>query len=131
MSFTSIDNELFNLLPVLTGNELKVLLAVIRQTVGWHRAVVSLRHIDISLITGVPQHTVYRSIKSLVQKGYLKRFERSGNVMYRVSLFTDSTVETEVCYNKYPAGECPFCVTGKVETYCIKCPKYLLSQEKA
>lgn len=128
MGFTPIDNALFELLPVLKGNELKIMLAIIRQTTGWHKETTALTYRDISILTGIPLHNLTRDTESLIEKGYLKRFRRAKSLVYRTVLHQELSSKTKECYQQHTPEDCTFITKKIVEPQCIQCPRYLLKK---
>ena len=130
MGFTAVDNEFFNLLPLLTGNELKILLVVIRNTYGWHKRTTTLLQEEIAQHTGIGKNNLYYSLASLVKKGFLKKYRTSSHSGFSYSVsFTGKESATVKCYNKYTSDNCPFILSGNMQPHCVKCPRYLLKKE--
>ena len=130
MGFTAVDNEFFNLLPLLTGNELKILLVIIRKTYGFHKPSTALLQEEIARHTGICKNNLSYSLATLVKKGFLKKHCTSSHRGFSYSVsFTGKESATAQCYNKYTSYNCPFILSGNVQPHCVKCPRYLLRKE--
>jgi len=127
MSFTAVDNHFFELLPLLSGNELKILLSVIRKTYGWHKDSVVLKLKDFRDITGIEVSNVRKSIKTLTKKGFLKVTRVNSGLSYKFRIRINES-KTYECYTAYTVGNCPFAKTGKEEVFCLSCPRYLIAK---
>jgi phage replication O-like protein O len=68
-NYTQISNDLLdNHLPNLGEAELKVLLVIMRKTIGWHKIRDKISISQLSSITGLLRETVIKAAKSLVEK---------------------------------------------------------------
>jgi len=82
-NFTLVPNALFEHLPSFTGNELKVLLYIVRQTLGWHKLWNAIGLTQFGLGTesktgekcdygvGMAKRSVRRAITGLEKKGFI------------------------------------------------------------
>ena len=71
-NYTQTPNILFDeIMRDLNGAELKVILAVIRKTFGWHKERDRISYSQITEMTGLVKSTVSISIKSLEEKGLI------------------------------------------------------------
>src|SRR5690554_7786948 len=71
-NYTQTPNILFDeIMRDLNGAELKVILAVIRKTFGWHKERDRISYSQIIEMTGLVKSTVSISIKSLEEKGLI------------------------------------------------------------
>jgi hypothetical protein len=68
---TQVPNLILDNLPVLTDTELRILLVVTRQTLGWSKARDWLTHSQIEQRTGKGHASISSAIKSLSKKGLL------------------------------------------------------------
>jgi phage replication O-like protein O len=128
MGFTAVDNEFFTLLPLLSGNEVKVLLIIIRNTYGWHKDTTTIKQKEIAKETGINERNVTKHITTLIEKGFMKKTQSDSGLKYKFCINVKTTKTLE-CYETYTTGNCPFAKTKKEETYCLKCPRYLLSKK--
>lgn len=75
---TQVPNQIFSLLPTLTEAELKIILTVIRQTIGWQDKRTGKRKMRDRITsyqfiqkTGLAKRTVTKAIQNLLQKHLL------------------------------------------------------------
>lgn len=54
-----------------TSSQLRILLALVRQTYGWSRKEASVSYADFERLTGLPRKTVQRTVSSLTEAGVL------------------------------------------------------------
>jgi len=126
MSFTQLPNEFFSLLPILTGSEVKVLLAVLRKTAGYQRISSVMSLSEISASTGIDRRNLSRILHILISKGYLVSSKQKHTFVYSVH-FVPQTKPHFKCYiSSYPSKTCKFKKTGVKELFCDDCPRYLL-----
>ncbi len=72
--YTQTPNDLFDhWLPLLKEVELKVLLVIIRKTFGWHKVEDFISISQLELLTGSSATNVINAVKSLIQKGLVKK----------------------------------------------------------
>lgn len=82
--WTKVPNHLVDsLLPGLTDTEFRVLVILLRLTVGWNRpqAVVFVPHRKLMRLTGRSSETVGKALKSLVGRGLV---HKAGSLKYQV-----------------------------------------------
>lgn len=118
MKFTQMPNFILDkLLPHLTGSELKVLLVIVRKTMGWQKNSEKISFSTFNKMTGCGRGRASLAIKSLEDKRLIS-VDRSGNVnRYAVSemdiseskLYSDrkqsvSESDTECIQNGYKSG---------------------------
>ncbi len=73
-TYTQTPNDLFDhWLPHLTHVELKVLLVIMRKTFGWHKVRDKISLSQLEKLTGSTQTSVSNAIKSLIEKGVIKK----------------------------------------------------------
>src|SRR6267154_6080582 len=74
LNYTQTPNDLFDhWLPFLGEAELKVLLVVMRKTLGWHKIRDEISASQLSKITGMIEETVVKAAKSLQKRGIITR----------------------------------------------------------
>lgn len=71
--WTQTPNFIYDLMPEMKEAEIKVVMAVARQTIGWQRERVPLRMTDFEKLTGLTRPTVNTGIKAAMQRGILTR----------------------------------------------------------
>jgi phage replication O-like protein O len=122
-NYTQSPNILFDeIFKTLKEGELRIVLVLIRQTFGWHK---EWDRITIGILakkTGMERKSVYRSLKSLIEKGLIeeKRFGKNGNerLYFRLVMeemkaenFDDDEISEEememLSNNSYPRPKVP------------------------
>jgi phage replication O-like protein O len=76
-NYTQVPNALFEMLAELNEPRLKVLLALFRQTLGYHRGEVALSLNDLAAMTGLHRVTCAKAVKELVAARLVAKEERS------------------------------------------------------
>jgi len=70
---TQVPNDLFEMLPEMDKAELKVVLAVVRATLGFHRDRVALSLTKLQELTGLTRSSVGSGARAAEQRGVLSR----------------------------------------------------------
>lgn len=70
-NYTQVPNDLFLLMPDMDKSELKVVLAVCRQTIGWHKTKDRLTITRLMTLTGLSRQSVYDGISKAIDRGIL------------------------------------------------------------
>ena len=70
-NYTQVPNALFALMPDMGNAELKVVLAVCRQTIGWHKTKDRLTITRLAELTGLSRQSVYEGISQAIERGIL------------------------------------------------------------
>jgi phage replication O-like protein O len=70
-NYTQVPNALFKLMPDMEKSELKVVLAVCRQTIGWHKTKDRLTVTLLMTLTGLSRQAVYDGIELAKGRGIL------------------------------------------------------------
>lgn len=109
--FTKFDNEIFEMLlrADLNCTQLKIMLAIVRYTYGYHREECLLTASYIAMLTGKSQRTVEYGLKALCEKNYIikKRIPNKQTLMYAVNkleLCKELQNNTEACC--IPSPQC-------------------------
>lgn len=77
-NYTQVPNVFFDEIMIgMSKAQLLVMLAVCRQTFGWHRASCQLSLSDLEKLTGLGRQSVKNGIDELISAGYIKR-EKAG-----------------------------------------------------
>jgi len=73
--YTKIANELLEgiLLSDLSKDELKITIAIIRQTYGWGKKMEAISVSTFQVLTGIDRRHVSRTLKILLDKGMIER----------------------------------------------------------
>lgn len=93
--YTAVDNTIFDeLMRELSGNEFKLLMAIIRGTVGFQQEFEAISLSDFQALTGIAsRNTVVNNLRSLEQRGLVLRRDDG----YRVSYALNRAYEMEDC----------------------------------
>jgi hypothetical protein len=136
--YTQVPDELFDeLLPELTGAELKILLYVVRRTLGWKKdgdyisltqLTRGIRRADGTVTdrgTGLSRETAVTAARELVRRGYLAvRAGRRGNLSYySLRWAVDKPVDGVVGKSDHPGRILPADLVGKSD------PQYTAVQQ--
>lgn len=70
-NYTQVPNALFEIMPDMDKSELKVVLAVCRMTVGWHKTKDRLTITRLMTLTGLSRQSVYDGIEKAKGRGIL------------------------------------------------------------
>jgi len=76
--------------------ELKVILAVIRQTFGWHKDSDKLSHSQLAKTTGLTRRGTINGIERALEEGYLEREPSGQSFTYRLALVNIEAPVNEV-----------------------------------
>ncbi len=72
-NYTQTPNELFDLhMATMTGAELKVVMAAVRKTVGFHKKRETISISQFQQMTGLSRRQVITTIDSVIDKGFIK-----------------------------------------------------------
>jgi phage replication O-like protein O len=70
MNYTQVSNDFLSLLPELTGEEVKIFLAISRKTIGWHKTSDRISYSQLKALTGIRHHvTLKKAALRLVDLG--------------------------------------------------------------
>lgn len=77
LSWTQVSNVFIDALPELTGAEVKIMLAIFRKTIGWHKRTDVLSLSQLSELTGIKDRkTISQAVKALEGRSWIQ-VERS------------------------------------------------------
>ena len=129
--FTKIPNYFFSWLPSLTGNELKVLLAIFRLTSGYRQVSGVITLEKISEVTGVAVNNLAFLINSLVNKGRLEKYHYKHTFKYAIPVNYESlsNKNTRQCYLAHTKNTCPYLLLSSVSPQCKGCPRYEINKK--
>jgi hypothetical protein len=75
-NYTQTPNTLFDLLPVISNAELRVTLALVRETHGWHRQRTDMLSVpELAALAGLSASSAKTGIAEALKRGTLKRFK--------------------------------------------------------
>ena len=96
-NFTMIPNEFFDLLEFLKGAELKLLLYIIRLTVGWQRRFYCIRIAEFVEELGMSKKTVIDNLKTLEREcGCILRYQRGRGYQRETFFFLNSPANERI-----------------------------------
>lgn len=72
-NFTQVPNELFEMMPTMSDNELRVVLALLRQTSGYGRDKAEFGISKIRAMTGLSHNSVTKGAGEAEERGVVKR----------------------------------------------------------
>lgn len=72
--YTKIPNDLFDIIPDLTGAELKIVLLIYRATIGYHKQKARFSYREIAELTGLQRGTVVTSMAALQEKHIVLKY---------------------------------------------------------
>ena len=73
--YAQVDNNILEALSryKLTSYELRIVLAIIRKTLGWHKDSDIISHSQLRQLTGIDERNIVRTIKKLTEKNILEK----------------------------------------------------------
>ena len=79
-NYTQVPNEFFDeMIPNLKEGELRILLVIMRQTLGWKKERDRISLSQIAKKTGMERKSVCRSLKSLIELGLVEKYKTGEN----------------------------------------------------
>jgi len=72
-NYTQTPNTLFDLMPTMSNQELRVTLAIIRKTKGWHKQEDELSLTQLQEVTGLSRQGVINGVKQALKRGTVYR----------------------------------------------------------
>ena len=93
--WTQTPNFIYDLMHTMKEAELKVVMAVVRQTIGWQAERVTLRLDDLVGLTGMSKPSVHTGIKAAMERGVLTREPNGDSFDYWITepVAEDATVK--------------------------------------
>lgn len=82
--WTQTPNFIYDLMPEMKEAEIKVVMLIVRQTIGWQRESVSLSVSDFKRMTGLAQASVVSGIKAALDHGILERTGDKNSYTYKI-----------------------------------------------
>jgi phage replication O-like protein O len=70
-NFTQVPNEIIDLMPQLSGSEFKVLVAICRKTIGWHKTHDAISLSQLHTMTGLESSPCVEALKKLETLGLI------------------------------------------------------------
>jgi phage replication O-like protein O len=93
--YTKIPNHIFELLPTLSGVEVKVLMAIYRHTAGWQRESATLSLSMLAKLTGASIRQISSASSALVAHGLVTMQEGSKGRVYTVCYSNNCNTEAQ------------------------------------
>lgn len=94
-NYTQVPNQILDQMADLGNAELRVLLAITRQTLGWHRDTKKLTIRRMAKLTGLNKSSVVDAIPSLKAKGLIVRGQAGRSFWYELNLDDSETAKDE------------------------------------
>ena len=85
-NYTQIPNEVFAVMHKMTPAELKVVLAVCRQTFGWHKQRDRISVSQLVVLTGLSRQGVLNGIDAAKEHGFLIAYEVGNSFEYEINV---------------------------------------------
>jgi hypothetical protein len=96
-NFTKIPNEFFELLKFLKGGEIKLLLYIIRMTVGWQRRFHCISIAEFSEELGMSKKTILDSSKTLrYECDCILRYQRGNGSQRETFFFLNTSINSQI-----------------------------------
>ena len=93
-NYTQIPNTLFDMLPQMGESEARVVLAIARETFGWHRPHALLSLSDLSRLTGLSRQGVINGIEAGINRNTICRTQSGQQFKYYINVEGASTQES-------------------------------------
>lgn len=87
VNYTQVPNQILDSVSEFTEAELKVLLVIVRETIGWGARKVALTTSALAGIAGIHRSTASDAAQSLEDKGFIVRSRQSANTPTEYELF--------------------------------------------
>lgn len=100
-NYTQTPNALYDLMPQMKEAELRVTLAIVRETFGWHRETARLSISKLQKLTGLSRQGVINGTESGIERGTIIREKEGDGYLYSLcvnEVDTDSQLVNEVDY---------------------------------
>ena len=89
-NWTATPNLVFELMPLLTEPELRVLLAITRATIGWHQDREKISLTQLQELTGLSRQGVITGIERAMGRELVRRYADGQSYYYELSIYTDN-----------------------------------------
>lgn len=90
--YTQIPNGILDRMHEMTGAEFKVVCAIARQTLGWHKTRDTISISQIEQLTGLSRQSVIDGINRAVKDGFIRKSESGYSYSYEI---TDETTAAD------------------------------------
>jgi phage replication O-like protein O len=121
-NYTAIPNELIEMMPIMSGAELRVMLAAFRKTVGYHKVHEFISLTQFEKMTGLSRQGVIDGIEAAIAHGILaerptrgKRGVKQYAPVYKIDQSTNSTSQKTDQSNEL-TGDAPTSQTSRPVT---------------
>ena len=98
-NYTQVPNDLFNIIPMLSESEIKVLLVIIRQTIGWHKKKDRISLTQLEDKTGMSRASISGVIKSEIFQTLVKTYRTKRGNEYELIVFEQGSSKSELVQN--------------------------------
>ena len=130
-NYTQVPNDLFDaLMSEMNGSELKVVLAIVRQTIGYHRERVVFSQSKIAKMTGLSYRVVIEAAEQAEKRGLIRRLNKDNGSSAEWELIvtceekSQDEIEATCDKKSYPP------LTKSNTTYDEKSPQLGLKKDK-
>jgi phage replication O-like protein O len=82
--WTQTPNFIYDLMPEMKEAEIKVVMAIVRETIGWKRDAISLSLSDLQRLTKMARASVNSGIQAAMKRGILDRTEDGQSYIYKI-----------------------------------------------
>jgi len=83
--WTRTPNFILDAIPDMSAAEVQIVMAVLRQTIGWQREEISLTVSEFETMTNMARASVVAGIKDALERGTIKRREDGKSFTYRIA----------------------------------------------
>lgn len=91
--WTQTPNFIYDLIPHMCESEIKVIMVILRETIGWQREFISLSLSDLQRLTKMARASVNGGIQAAIKRGILERTEDGQSFIYKIVEPTSSKSE--------------------------------------
>lgn len=81
-NYTQTPNEIFDLMPEMEDTELRVTMAIVRETFGWHKESAKLSLNNLVKLTGLSKPGVIAGINAGIDRGTIRKIEDGAGNQY-------------------------------------------------
>jgi len=94
-TYTQTPNDLFAAIPFLSDSEIRIMLVMVRYTLGYHRTTCQASLTDLERATGLTRITVSKTLQRLRAAGMITRTRRYPTCQWRLNLTEDTAIRLQ------------------------------------
>lgn len=83
--WTRTPNFILDAIPDMSAAEVQIVMAIVRQTIGWQREEISLTVSEFEKLTNMARASVVAGIRDALKRGTIKRREDGKSFVYRIA----------------------------------------------